>query len=387
LVHSDFFAAGMMLLALYACWRFMKFGGWKRGLLAAAVVGFAQIAKYTMLLLYPILLAVIAARYLPEMVCLARRRNFRLLNEKTGVFLACAAFSLIFGIVFVSAGFVFQGCGKKWGEYAFRSEAFREYDRSHPGLRDLPFPLPYPYLQGIDWQQWRTETGKEFGYMYLFGKTKKIGGFRNYFLYAFLFKVPIAFQALCLLAAVNYAARSKRFRFRENEAFLVIPIAFFALYVHFRITMQIGIRYLLPIFPIACVFCGSFFREWPTFRRPLKILVLCLFAYLAVSVFSYYPHFLSYFNEFVGDRTQAYKILADSNLDWGQGEWYLARYLEKHPEAVVNPPYPRPGLLIVGVNELTGVWGPEKYRWLRENYEPVGQIAHCYLIYDIPSGE
>ena len=46
----------------------------------------------------------------------------------------------------------------------------------------------------------------------------------------------------------------------------------------------------------------------------------------------------------------AYKILADSNLDWGQNWHYLQRYLRAHPEAKIEPGRPVDGRIVVGAN-------------------------------------
>ena len=94
-----------------------------------------------------------------------------------------------------------------------------------------------------------------------------------------------------------------------------------------------------------------------------------------VSVFSYFPNYLAYFNEIVIDRTQAYRFLADSNIDWGQNVAELEIFLEEHPEYSFQPSQPTAGIVVVGVNELVGVVGkPEDFQWLRENYEPVGNF-------------
>jgi hypothetical protein len=93
---------------------------------------------------------------------------------------------------------------------------------------------------------------------------------------------------------------------------------------------------------------------------------------------------MPYFNEFLFDKRQAYKILADSNIDYGQSEGALNSYLTSHPQAVYNPTTPTSGLIVVSVNDLVGVFGkPEQYTWLRENFEPSNTIAHTYLIYNI----
>jgi hypothetical protein len=81
----------------------------------------------------------------------------------------------------------------------------------------------------------------------------------------------------------------------------------------------------------------------------------------------------------------AYRVLADSNLDWGQAGWYLERYLQAHPEAKLNPTGPVTGTVVVEVNDLVGITkDADFYRWLREGYRPVGTIAYAYLIFNLP---
>ena len=112
---------------------------------------------------------------------------------------------------------------------------------------------------------------------------------------------------------------------------------------------------------------------------------LILVAWAAISALSYYPHFISYFNEFVPDRKLAYRHLADSNLDWRGNEWYLAEYIRRHPGVIVDPRKPQAGRIVVPVNALVGVnRSPEEYRWLREHFTPVDQIAYSFLVYDVP---
>jgi hypothetical protein len=159
---------------------------------------------------------------------------------------------------------------------------------------------------------------------------------------------------------------------------------FFTIYFNFLFSINIGIRYYLVFFPLLYVFCGSLFIGWQEFSRFQKTVSALLIGYLAISTLSYFPTYIPYFNEFLFDKRQAYKILADSNIDYGQSEGALDAYLESHPEAFYNPTSPTSGLIIAGVNDLVGVFGkPEQYAWLRENFEPNDTIAHTYLIYNI----
>ena len=38
-------------------------------------------------------------------------------------------------------------------------------------------------------------------------------------------------------------------------------------------------------------------------------------------------------------------------------------------------------------DNLAGLRGPEVFRWLRENFEPVGHVAHTHLLFRITPEE
>jgi hypothetical protein len=104
---------------------------------------------------------------------------------------------------------------------------------------------------------------------------------------------------------------------------------------------------------------------------------------LVASVLSHFPHYISYFNELVADRKMAYKVLADSNLEWGQDRGYMKEYMRLHPEAILHPRRPMPGRLVVSVNQYVGVTRRPVYAWLRRHFEPVDRIAGSYLVFDV----
>jgi len=100
-------------------------------------------------------------------------------------------------------------------------------------------------------------------------------------------------------------------------------------------------------------------QQGRSFHGIKKIAVFVLAAWLVASVVSYYPYYLSYFNEIVWDRRFAYKYLSDSNIEWGQGENYLHDYRAAHPYAIYMPSRPRSGLIVVRADFLVGV-SPKK---------------------------
>jgi hypothetical protein len=82
--------------------------------------------------------------------------------------------------------------------------------------------------------------------------------------------------------------------------------------------------------------------------------------------------------------------LADSNLDWNQGEYYLQTYLNEHPNAVYLPRQPISGMIIVPDNFMAGLSkkrDPVLYSLLRNNFQPTETIAYEYLVFDISQDE
>jgi hypothetical protein len=190
-------------------------------------------------------------------------------------------------------------------------------------------------------------------------------GFPGDYFYAALFKVPIAKQVIFFVALLGFLFQhgQRAAILRRDELPLLVPICVYWAYFNFFFNTQIGTRHVLPVFVLATVFCGRLLADPVSKRLQFTALILTIWA--ALSTLSYYPHFLSYLNEFVPDRKFAYRYLADSNLDWGGNEWYLAEYIRRHPGVVVDPGKPQAGRIVVPVNVLVGIGNPERYRWLR----------------------
>ncbi|MFZ1947568.1 MAG: glycosyltransferase family 39 protein [bacterium] len=402
LITTDVYAAGMVTISTYYFWKFANRGGWKLGLASAILAGLSQLAKYSCIFIYPIFLLILLVRHWSS---LARRARTRDLGGAGRPLCALVKYTVVFvvmGALIINAGFLFNRPAVPFGKYEFRSEAMKSLQARLGALKHVPVPLAYPYLDGLDWGKMREETGKGFGSMYLLGELREVGGFKTYYLVAFLFKEPIAFQILIALAAALYALRRRRYAFMRNEVFLLVPVAFFAFYFNLVFKLQIGIRHFLVAVPFMHVFAGSLVSQWPALGRKMKASLALLSIYLAASVFSYFPYYIPYFNELVWDRKQAYRVLADSNLDWGQaagearrykaehpgvyleeGMWHMKTYRERHREEYEHPQFPDSGQIVVNVNNYVGIYHPHRYQWLRDKYKPVGHIAYAYLIFEV----
>ncbi len=391
LVTADLPAALMITIALYHFWHFLKLGGQGRALLCSLTLGLSQLAKYSCIYLYPIF-AVIGAIYgrfapIPEAATNDAPRQRR--GTLGHVLITILLFVLV-STVTINVGFGFDGTGTPLTKYSLKDPFFKKL-QAIPIIGHIPLPLPVPYIQGLDLIKFEERMGQGWRNIYMAGNIRvnradgTLRGFPGYYFYAAFFKVPIAKQIIFLVALVGYLSRRCQRSLpglRREEIFLLIPILIYWTYFNFFFSAQIGVRHVLPVFALATIFCGRFLAAPESkFRRGGAILLV---AWTAISTVSYYPHFISYFNEFVPDRKLAYRHLADSNLDWRGNDWYLAQYVRRHPNAVVDPRKPQAGRIIVPVNALVGVnRSPEEYRWLRDHFTPVDHIAYSYLVYDV----
>lgn len=386
LITTDLYAAGTITLALYSLWRFNHARDWRHALLSALALGVSQVAKYTAAYLVPLFPILLLLSDAPRLLDLMRQRSWYTIARYLLQGLKFATVYVVIGILVVNIGFEFNRTFTPLRDYQFKSDLFVSIQQRLASIGGTPVPVPYPYLQGLDWVAFKERTGTGYGPIYLLGQLRQEQGFLGYYFVAYLFKEPLAMQLLGLTAIAAYIWNRRRFQFLQNEMFLLIPVAFFSVYFNFFFRAQIGFRFFLVALPLIQIFTASLLNGWPHVARWTRPAVGALLIYLTLSVFSYYPFYLAYFNELAWDRRQAYKVLADSNLDWGQSDWYLQRYVATHPEVHVQPDSPVAGTVIVSVNTLVGVLGdPNRYHWLRAHFEPVDTIAYTYLVYRIPT--
>jgi hypothetical protein len=116
------------------------------------------------------------------------------------------------------------------------------------------------------------------------------------------------------------------------------------------------------------------------------------------------PDYLSFFNVYVRP-SEAYRLLTDSNLDWGQGLLALRDYESAHPNDEISLAYfgsvdPRAyeikarllspgerarGTVIVSATNLSGQYldDPQSYRWVLE-YPQVGIVNGNMYVFKVP---
>ena len=192
------------------------------------------------------------------------------------------------------------------------------------------------------------------GNIWLNGSMTSMGQ-KSYFFQALAWKLPIPLLLLGLVGLLRGT------RSRDLKAVWVIPPVFLLAWFSLAFNFQLGVRYLLPMVP--------FMAMW-TARLPPRWLAAGA-AWTLLSALSWWPWLLSYQNETLLDRTEAWKRLADSNLDWGQGQRIAAQWLEENPTGLVDPEVPAPGPMLLSANQLTGVLGdPARQACIREHLPP-----------------
>ena len=158
---------------------------------------------------------------------------------------------------------------------------------------------------------------------YLMG-TLKPGGWTHYLLIAWLVKTPLP-SLLLLAGAALVLVRGVRAAWLD-EAFLIVPAVVF--FVGYSVTADnMGVRYLIPVFPFLFVFTARVVPAVTSARRWAPVVVGVLLAWHVGEFISIWPDHLSYFNEIAGGPRGGPEWLDDSNVDWGQGLIQLREYL------------------------------------------------------------
>jgi hypothetical protein len=185
--------------------------------------------------------------------------------------------------------------------------------------RAVETPIPQDWV-GFATQMHHQRTG---GASYLFGE-RRMHGWWYYYFVALAVKVPLAFW---LLVAARLGL-VRRLRSAGRDAMLPAIISLFLLITALGSTRNYGLRYILPLAPLAIVWVSALAEGGTWARRIAAIGILGQ----AVAVASIHPFELTYFNYLAGGPIGGRSILADSNLDWGQGLRQLALLQREVPE-------------------------------------------------------
>ncbi|HUI85365.1 MAG TPA: glycosyltransferase family 39 protein [Candidatus Binatia bacterium] len=391
LATTDMYHALGVVASLFFFRRFLLQPTVTRALASGLILAMTQITKGFAIVLYAIVCLAIV------LVVFRRTPSVSLTPRRALLFAAVTAMSFI---AIINVAFCFDRTFRPVSYYLGESQ-HHFYSASIARVRKVPFlvhvpvPVPFPFVQGFALMKRVEKTGYSnwsTGDVYLLGEVRDphdpaFHGFKSYYAVAFFYKEPIALQVLFLWGLV-WICRNRKFRdFVVGEGLLLTAAAVLVLWLSLFSRMQIGIRHILPALAIETIIAGAAFSGFPAKPWPQKALLSALVLWLAGSVASYYPQMIPYMNEWVHDRCFAYRILADSNLDWGQDQTIVSEFLRQNPDVVLDPPAPVAGRILVSANRLTGVsrWGSATY--LAQRYQPVAQVGYAHFLFVIPAGD
>lgn len=433
LVTNDVALATCLFAAVYAFYRYFSRPTAARLALTGVAGGLTLAAKHSGLLLFPILFLLAAIEWLLHL----RPGSDRGLapSDKTEQTLrpefssategspaksrARRALRLLLVLAVVAAVSVTV----LWGFYGFR----------YAPLAGAPTPSLAPWLAAVGsrYKAFAVAVAAQLhllplGYLaglahffvgesrptYLLG-ARHAHGVWFYFPVALAIKLTLWF--LLLLAIAPFGLWRARARRREILWMMVPAAAFMA--VSMTSNLNIGVRYIFPVFPFLIVLAAVGGWELARRYRGFGLAVACLVLMHAASSLRAFPNYLSYSNELWGGPSKTYTVLTDSNVDWGQGLPAVKRYVDKHNATpcwfayfgTVDPAYygipcrlltvtsaavwGRPlgetppvieGTVLVSATEMSGqAWGPgelnpyEQFQHLR----PVDCLAGSILVY------
>ncbi len=350
LVTTDAPIVFFVLACGYTAWAAVEQGRWRHWLIAGACFGAAQAAKFTAAFLVPIL-----GLAIPAALVWRRWRSGRW----TGGPLRLLGYALAAWLV-LNLSYGFQGSFTPASEIAWRSTMMGPLAEL-----SVPLPVPRPWVEGLDWVRSDDEHGS--GNIYADGEFTAEGQ-ADHYLRAATRKFTLPLLALGALGLLWPRRRGR------EDLFLVWPTLFLVGWFSLSFNFQIGTRYLLPVIPLLAVAAA---------RLPWRLgLAGALLA--ALSGLSWFPHGLCYQNERLLHRVDAWRYVADSDLDWGQHGLALQPFIDQHPETVVDADVPAIGTMLVTANRLVGVWGdPSRFACLREHYPPRTHLSYTWYIYNL----
>jgi 4-amino-4-deoxy-L-arabinose transferase-like glycosyltransferase len=293
-------------------WRYLEGGRRRDFWIAAALTGLAFSCKFTAVLLP----AIVAAVWWVHRVR-SGRRPFRAAIEVARGAVGFVAVMVVADIA-VTGGALLPSSPRS-GQRHPTVEARFGAAVQHILTRAIETPIPQ------DWVGFATQARlqKAGGPSYLLGQ-RRMRGWWYYYFVAMAVKVPLT-VGLLLLIRCGTACRE---RWPEREALIPLAIGLFLLATALGSSRNYGLRYLLPLAPMAIVWMSAL-AEQTGWRR-----LVAWFGLLgpALGVAATHPDELTYFNVVAGGRLGGRAVLADSNLDWGQGLKSLARLQKARPE-------------------------------------------------------
>jgi 4-amino-4-deoxy-L-arabinose transferase-like glycosyltransferase len=378
------FATGMQLVH----WR--RRPTWGRTLALALILGALLSTKFSTPVLFLLALGLVLVLK-PDRVAW----DFREWNWRQALAIVAFCFVFVWGVFFFHSTKVTLKDNMVTASSPNRTKAAT-------GALHLPLNLTLyipagEYLEGMG----RVANHLKLGHpSFLLGHIKKAGGWKSYFPIVVALKWPPIVLGLCLAALLLAALRRLQLP-PDLLLMLVFPAVYFFVAIFSKV--DLGERHILLVYPFALL-CAAALWQFTGQHRAVLVLLVALVVVNAVDALRYAPDYLSYFTPFVNPST-SYRLLSDSNLDWGQGLLALRKYQQQHPNETLHvayfgtmdpalygiryiplQPHDRvSGTVVVSATHLSGelLDDPDGYHWVRQ-YPEVAILDHSLHVYRVP---
>ena len=318
IVQTDIPATFGLLLSVFALCRYLRAPSWKGACGVGAAAAVAMIAKYSMLVLGPVLFVVFVGLIVRQ-------------PERRGVLLKHAALALVALLLVINAAYFFYYRPLTEGDLKWIADCFpATASFTTATIRTLRLFLPTDFVMGVYWQLHHSRVGHPASLLGMYSNY----GWWYYFPVAFALKTTIPFLLLSV-SALGWAAwhfvKGRDWRW----AALLIP---FVLYTGLMITspIDIGVRYYLPGYVFLVILSAAFldYLLRPSSIVPRAIALLALF-WMGLEAWRAYPNYIPYMNQLAYARPHWW-YLSDSNVEWGDDAKELASFLHARGEERVR---------------------------------------------------
>jgi hypothetical protein len=320
-VQTDIPAAFGYLLFFFALYHYNHEATARRAAWLGLATAIAILAKFSMLLVGPVLFVFFIWRW-----WIANKQGRRALWRHAMVLIVAM-------LIVINTAYLFQRPGLSAADIDW----IREPKANYPNVilaivKFFDIFLPKDFVLGILFQLRHNTYGHAAGFLGMYGQT----GWWYYFPVAFALKTTLPFLILSL-ASLGWAIYELAKKRDRRLVWLLIPFAIYTVFVLFS-NIDIGVRYYLPAYPflfiLGAALLDRLFRS-KSARRAGAVIALVLVAWIGIEAVRAFPNHLSYMNQ-LASRAPHWWYLSDSNVEWGDDLRALADYLHAHGETRVT---------------------------------------------------
>ncbi|MDA0932442.1 MAG: glycosyltransferase family 39 protein [Planctomycetota bacterium] len=379
LLAVDVALAATSTLAFFALWHALRRPSWPRVLAFGVATGLLLATKYTSLLLVVAAVCAVGVAVLRGADLMpgrpANRRLLARLGRSVTALVAAGAVALL--VLHGCYGFAVPAFDAG-GAAGLTSGVFRALC-SVPLGHALLGLLPEPFVLGADYQ---ATVSRDFSGTFL----DHAGSHWAYYPTSFLTKTPLGTLLLFALALWQRPDPTSARR-RFAGICLAAPALVLLVYLSVASSLQMGIRYLLPLLPMLFVRTGGLAATHFARTAIGKLALVAATASCVWAAVGAWPHHIGYFNVAVGGPAHGYRFFADGNCDWLQrfdrGQVLLR---ERLPDVDIVTPGadPRFGKVAAYALDLKPA-DPERpgrtYHWLTR-FPVVDHDSSAWIVFD-----